>query len=727
MANITSYLSTLRGTNDGKTIRNAIADITEAVNTDNNSVIGLLGGLNPVEIAAAAVTATTKAGEAAGSADDAMDSQVVATAQAGIATTKAAEALASKNAAAASEVNSAASEQAAAGSEAVAITKAGESAVSAAAALALEQAAAEHEATALGYKDATLAAVGGATDLAEIIEARKGKVTIGEKISEIDSQLADTTVKTNANTSKITNLESYIGYTDPEIFGVEVDMVNKTFTRLAGAVGKTAGANFDSIKAFGGRRRCNLTDNGEVLAYYGETGYTETGALTQQIIKNGVTYPIGTAVQVMVEQPKFYYKTVPLLLEKIEFKELNTLTVTAGSTADGNITINLDGVPFTVAILATDNTPTLVATKIRAATYAGWTTGGTTTAVTFTATVAGTRTTATFAGGTTGATATVAKTQPGYIGKGFHNRKSRYYISDAMKAGFKLHPAFIVNGVEKDVIYLPAFDGSIFDVSASTYILDDAQIADFTVTTGDKLCSIANAKPASGLTQQLTRENARKLAQNRGTGWQQAYAATVACSQMLFLIEYASFNSQTAIGMGNVGKTDNGTTNMAENTGATTSLGNSSGAVTNGNGVNIISYRGEENLWGNVWAFVDGLNIYAYGENSIYIADNGFADGIGTTPYKDAGITLAKKDGFSSAFVYNKDFDWLFLTSDVAGDSALPVGDLVYQDSQVSMWLVPTIGGAWLHSLNAGVFSMRNTNSSPERSRFINSRLVYVG
>jgi len=132
MANITSYLSTLRGTNDGKTIRNAIADITEAVNTDNNSVIGLLGGLNPVEIAAAAVTATTKAGEAAGSADDAMDSQVVATAQAGIATTKAAEALASKNAAAASEVNSAASEQAAAGSEAVAITKAGESAVSAA-------------------------------------------------------------------------------------------------------------------------------------------------------------------------------------------------------------------------------------------------------------------------------------------------------------------------------------------------------------------------------------------------------------------------------------------------------------------------------------------------------------------------------------------------------------------------------------------------------------------
>lgn len=200
MANITSYLSTLRGTNDGETIRNAIADITEAVNTDNNSVITLLSGLSPTAIAAAAVTATTKAGEAAGSADDAMDSQVVATAQAGIATTKAAEALASKNAAGVSETNSKASETAAAGSAATATTKASESAASAAAALASEQVAAEHEETALAYKDATLAAVGQATDMAEIIESRKGKATLGEKISEIDSQLAE-----KANKNEIIN------------------------------------------------------------------------------------------------------------------------------------------------------------------------------------------------------------------------------------------------------------------------------------------------------------------------------------------------------------------------------------------------------------------------------------------------------------------------------------------------------------------------------------------
>ncbi len=533
-----------------------------------------------------------------------------------------------------------------------------------------------------------------------------------ELLAPVNSQLADIT--------------SYVGYTSSDIFGVEVDMVNKTFTRLAGAVEKTAGANFDSVKAFGGRRRCNLTDSGKVLAYYGETGYTETGALTQQIIKNGITYPIGTAVQVMVEQPKYYYKVIPLLLEKIQFKEVNTFTVTAGATSDGNVTINLDGVPFTVAVLATDNTPTLVATKIRNATYTGWVASGTGASVIFTNNVFGTKTTGTFSGGTTGATATVVKTQPGYIGKGYHMRKGRYYVSDYPKDGFKVHPGHIVNGGERNFIYLSAYEGSIFDVSASAYLLNDEQVADFTVTTGDKLCSIANAKPASGLTQSLTRANARKLAQNRGGGWQQQYAATVSCSQMLMMIEYATFNMQTAIGMGNVSKSS-GTGNESEATGATSVLGNASGEVINGNGIKIVTYRGEENLWGNIWKFVDGLNVYAYGEHSLYVADNGFADNINTSPYVDARITLAKTTGYISAFAYNEIFDWIFFASETTGSSALPVGDYFYQNSQLSNFLIVLFGRTWNTLLEGGPFCYGATDLSTIQIRFIGTRLVYVG
>lgn len=551
-------------------------------------------------------------------------------------------------------------------------------------------------------------------------------------IDEVNMSIGDLTTLTTDNKSSLVNainevntdlinIEGYIGYTDNDIYGVEVDVKNNRFTRLAGAVGKNAGADFDNIRAFGGRRRCILTDDGKVLAYYGESAYTETGALTQEVIKNGVTYPVGTHVQVMVEQPKFYYRVVPLELERIEYKEINTLTITSGATASGDVTVNLDGVNYTVPIIAGDTTTT-VATKIRSNAYNGWTTGGTGAVVIFMANTIGERVTATFNGGSTGVTATVVKTLSGKLAKGYHLRKARYYVSDYEKAGFKLHPAFIVNGVEKEYVYLSAFEGSLYDVSAGTYILDDAQVAEFDV---DKLCSIANAKPISGLTQLLTRPNVRKLAQNRGTGWQQAYVMTISATQMLFLIEYASFNMQTAIGIGVTNKVS-GTGNESELTGDTTILGNASGSVTNANGFNVVTYRGEENFWGNIFKWADGMNIYAYGEHSLFVADNSFGDNISTAPYKDTELTISRTNGYVSAFAYNEEFDWLFIPSETIGNSSLPVGDYFYQNHTYNGWLVARLGGYWAYGSSAGGFCWSVYNASSDRARAIGGRLVYI-
>ena len=397
--------------------------------------------------------------------------------------------------------------------------------------------------------------------------------------------------------NQISDLQAFVGYTDADIYGLEVDFKNKTFTRLAGAVNKTPGAMFDGIKAFGGRKRCILADDGKVLAYHGEAAYTETGALLQAVFKNNKNYPIGEKVQVMVEQPRFYYKVVPLQLEKVEYKEINTLAITAGAASSGNVTINLDGKDFTVAVVAADDA-TAVASKIRVASFAGWATGGSGSSISFTALESGEKVTATFSGGTTGVTATVTKTLSGKVAKGFHNRKARYYVSDVKKTGFKLHPAFIHNGKEKNFIYLSAYEGSVYDTSAEAYLLADQQIADFTATTGDKLSSIGNAKPASGSTQDLTRAKTRILANNRGTGWNQTYAATVAATQLLFAIEYASFNTQPKIGNGVVLKLYVAGVNGSEPTGATTLLGNASGMAAGTNGLAPITYRGEENFWG---------------------------------------------------------------------------------------------------------------------------------
>lgn len=422
---------------------------------------------------------------------------------------------------------------------------------------------------------------------------------------------------------EISDLQAFIGYTDDSIFGVEVDFVNKVFTRLAGAVGKTPGASFDGVQAFGGRRRCNLTNAGQVVAYHGEAGYSETGKLTSAV----GDFAAGTIVQTMVEQPRFYYKVVPLLLEKI---------------ADGD---------------------------------------------------------------------------------GYHMRKARYYVTDTPHAGFKLHPAFIQNGAEKDKIYLSAFEGSLWDASASAYILDDSQVADFS---NDMLCSIANAKPISGLTQNLTRANLRALAQKRGAGWESQYCATASATQMLMLIEYAALNMQSAIGRGAVDKVDDGASNMAEPTGATTLLGNASGTANNANGIQFVTYRGEENIWGNIWKFVDGMNINAKGIHKLYVADHDFADSVITGAYKDTGITLAKANGYISAFGYTEEFDWLMVTSEVTGNSSLPVGDYFYQNNAYGGVMIALLGGRWHSSTSAGPWCWHVNDAPGHRYRDLGGRPVYI-
>lgn len=103
---------------------------------------------------------------------------------------------------------------------------------------------------------------------------------------------------------------------------------------------------------------------------------------------------------------------------------------------------------------------------------------------------------------------------------------------------------------------------------------------------------------------------------------------------------------------------------MAENTGATVSLGNDSGVVVNASGIQNVSYRGEENLWGNIWKWVDGINennptpfdaAGLYG--TLYVADHGFTDNTGDAPYQNTDIHPCYGEGYVSAFGYQQIYD----------------------------------------------------------------------
>lgn len=467
------------------------------------------------------------------------------------------------------------------------------------------------------------------------------------------------------NRNELSDLKSYIGYTDPDIVGLHADFKNNVFTRLAGAKNLKPGEDFDKFNAFGGRRRCLVADNGDILAYrddeYCRYVFTEvalntifpsrpqqdwisaedaeSGDISVSVLamSGGSGSVSAIRCQVMVYQPKFWYKVTPLELEPVD--------------------------------------------------------GG----------------------------------EHGYI-----LRNANYYVTDTPKPGFKLHPAFKIDGKERDYILLSAYEGCIYDVSAHEYLLCDEQVADFTAATGDKLSSIAGAKPCSGATQQLTRANARQLAHNRGEGWEQSYAASVAVSQLLMVIEYAAFDMQTAIGKGVVDK-PRGTGNNSENTGGSRLLGNKSGSTVNANNQTIVSYRGEENFWGNLFFWIDGLiqfNGSSFTETDyarFYVADHAFSDDVAAPSYEHTGLYDHYGYTYTSAFGYSEEYDWMFIPAEGKGDSIRPIGDIQYTYwNNPNQAIVIAFGGNWISESGAGAFCYRANSNINGREADMNARLVYV-
>ena len=329
-------------------------------------------------------------------------------------------------------------------------------------------------------------------------------------------------------------------------------------------------------------------------------------------------------------------------------------------------------------------------------------------------------------------------------GYGYHLRKANYYISETQRAGFKLHPAFYdKNGNEVDYILMSAYEGCIYDTSANAYLKNDEQVMD---ASKDKFSSIAGARPASGVSQNLTRPNIEQMAKNRGEGWHSFGIKTASMEQLLMIVEMGMMNLQTAIGQGVVNlpwTTDSDTTSSyAGATGSTASLGNGTGRATEtttyeggvatkntADGKTSICYRGVENFWGNIWKFAYGINFYCeVGKPFLgYVCkDFNYAESKRTDNYENIGFALPSENGYVSAMGYSTNYDWLFLPSEVKGNSSLPVGDYYYQNNTWDGYRIALLGGAWLYGSYAGGFSWDLHHGVGTRYRYIGGRLVYV-
>ena len=329
-------------------------------------------------------------------------------------------------------------------------------------------------------------------------------------------------------------------------------------------------------------------------------------------------------------------------------------------------------------------------------------------------------------------------------GYGYHLRKANYYVSERQRAGFKLHPAFYdKNGNEVDYILMSAYEGCIYDTSANAYMLNDEQVMD---ASKDKFSSIAGARPATGVSQNMTRPNIEQMAKNRGEGWHSFGIKTASMEQLLMIVEMGMMNLQTAIGQGVVNlpwTTGSDTTSSyAGATGSTASLGNGTGRATEtttyedgvatnntADGKTSICYRGVENFWGNIWKFAYGINFYCeVGKPFLgYVCkDFNYAESKRTDNYENIGFALPSENGYVSAMGYSTNYDWLFLPSEVKGNSSLPVGDYTYITENLNEYRIARLGGSWVNGSGAGGFYWDLYVGVGNRGRDVGGRLVYV-
>ncbi len=315
----------------------------------------------------------------------------------------------------------------------------------------------------------------------------------------------------------------------------------------------------------------------------------------------------------------------------------------------------------------------------------------------------------------------------------------RWYISPFQLAGFKLHPAFSRNSIIKDKVYLGAYEATVYDVSASAYKTDDSAGVDFTSSTGDKLASISSVKPLSGVNNNFSLDAARIVAHNRGTGWELQDFLTTCAVQLLYVIEYANFNSQSTIGTGVIGIT--GTSlNMAIETGYTgthsggTDLGNNSGSISivhysTGQTTYPISYRGIENLWGNIWNFIDGITFNT--NRNPWVTDYNFVSNTYTTPYVNTGFTSPTSSSPSYTYIssikYSSTFDYTFLVDEVDATATLSTYfcDMFFSSSSNNNIYI--YGGNWSYGTSCGIFCYKFTCNSAYYYNNIGARLAYLG
>lgn len=249
------------------------------------------------------------------------------------------------------------------------------------------------------------------------------------------------------------------------------------------------------------------------------------------------------------------------------------------------------------------------------------------------------------------------------------NNRIYYYIADGRAPGFEKHPG--------SGNYLGRYN------------------------TGEGHVSKSGTAPLA----RITRNDFRVGATGKGSKWSQYDYATWCAVWLLYLVEFSNWDSQAKIGKG---YTNTGHTAAIDN-GGTDVMAYHTGRPVGTDGDTAVQYRHIENPWGNVWDFIDGINI---NDGNAYICTDHtkFADDT-TEGYVPAGIPMVCTNPdpngggiwkYIKGLGVSEIVPWGFFPNVVDGSEVTYVADgLISRPG----WLVLLVGGSWLGALHAGLFS----------------------
>lgn len=220
--------------------------------------------------------------------------------------------------------------------------------------------------------------------------------------------------------------------------------------------------------------------------------------------------------------------------------------------------------------------------------------------------------------------------------------------------------------------------------------------------------SITGGSPLVNKTRADARLSATIGGDKEGSKWHMYDFATYCAIIFLYIVEFADWNCQSKIGPGRTEQSEK------SNNGRTDKMVYHTGKESTGNTPSV-QYRWIENLWGNVYQWVDGFN--ANGTTAYYCTDpSKYADDT-ATGYTNIGTLPA--DGWIKDLTVTD--NGLLIPKNTGGSETTYIPD--YANSS-SGWRVLFVGGDWSYGSHAGLLCFSAGNASSSSGSNVSARLL---